>query len=200
MPTRLRPAGLAAAALVLLLPAAAGAATHTIDCRGSGTRCTATVPLAGTKTGDRVVVRLTDTDLALRSILPSSPSLTAKYGFGGFSTRLGGSEFVALLLRDGSVGRDANVRLTFDVPPDMRPCADATVDVGGGASVRLTGLAVHGLRCAAGRRLATECVSATGPGQGWTAFQVDRTVTLRRGARRVAFTAPAGGATCVPVG
>jgi hypothetical protein len=72
--------GLAATLALLALPAAAQAATHTATCVGSSQRCTATFPLRGTHTGDRLVVQLPDTDLQLRSIVPSSPSLPSSTG------------------------------------------------------------------------------------------------------------------------
>lgn len=204
MPARLPSPALrlaAGAALALLaLPATAAAATRTASCAGGADRCTATFALRGTESGDRLVVRLPDTDLQLRSIAPSKPSLTAAYGFGGFSTREGGSLFRATLLRNGPVGRGATITFTFDVPPAMRACGGARIDAGG-TTVRIRDVQGHGLSCAAARQAAGQCVAGTGPkGRGWTIFQVDDLVSLRRGDRRVTFDARGSGATCVPVG
>lgn len=197
---RLRRIGLGAAIALLAGPACALAATHTATCQGSSDRCTATFSLNGTRTGDRLVVRLPDTDLQLRSIVPSSKSLTATYGFGGFSTRLGGSLLQARLLRFGRVPRDATVAFTFFVPPAMRSCGDASIDVAG-STVRLGDVRAHGLSCAAARRIAGQCVAGTGPtATAWTIFRVDDQVTFQRRDRRVSFVAGDAGATCVPVG
>lgn len=181
---------LAFAGAAVAAPTATAAATHTVDCRGSGTRCTATFPLRGTHTRDTLVVLLTDTDLALRSIVPSSPKLPAVYGFGGFSTRLGGSEFRAVLLRSGVAPAGATITFTFAVPPAMRAC--------GGAQRVMA----HGVSCATARTAAAQCVAGTGPTAGrWPRiFQVDDTVSFQGGTRRVTFTPGSAGATCVPVG
>ncbi len=192
------------AATIALLLAVGGstavAATHTATCRGSGDRCTATFALRGTHSGDRLVVRVTDTDLQLRSIVPSSASLTAKYGFGGFSTQVGGSQFTARLLRNGRVPRGATIAFTFFVPPTMRSCGDAQVTAGG-TNVRVADVQAHGVGCGQARRIAAGCVAGTGPSTtGWTIFQVDDLVTFQRVGRRVSFVAGGAGATCVPVG
>jgi hypothetical protein len=200
---RRRSGVIAAAAVVTAIavaPSAAQAATHTATCQGSSKRCTATFPLRGTHTGDRLVVRLPDTDLQLRSITPSAQALTSKYGFGGFSSSLGGSLLTARLLRFGAVPRTAKIAFTFTVPPDMKVCGDVPITVAGSKLV-VQDLQAHGLSCAAARRVASQCIGATGPdGATWTIFRVDDLVTLRSGSRRVSFVAGKAGATCVPVG
>ncbi len=193
-------AALAAAVALLAVPTVASAATHTKACEGSSKRCTATFPLSATKDGDRLVVELPDTDLQLRAIVPSSSSLTSKYGFGGMSTSVGGSVFTARLLRFGGVPRSASLELRFFVAPAMRSCGTARADAGD-STVRVRRVEAHGVRCAAARRIAAGCVAGTGPSAArWTIFQVDDLVSFQRGARRVTFAAGAAGATCVPVG
>jgi hypothetical protein len=196
-----RAAGLIAATLAIALPAAAAdAATHTADCRGSATACTATFPLKGTRTTDRLVVRLPDTDLQLRSILPSSPSVAARYGFGGLSMRLGGSQLRAVLLRNGTVSSGAAVRFTFFVAPTMHPCSMPPLDVGD-TTIRIVAMQTHGVTCASARKVVRACISATGTVGRWPQIlQVDDTVIFQSGSRRITFTAPDGGATCVPSG
>jgi hypothetical protein len=179
----------AGALLALAVPAAASAATHTQTCSGpSASRCTATFALRGAKTGDRLVVRLPDTDLAIRRITPSPASLTQSYGFEGFSTRLGGSEFVAKLLILGAVPSGGRITFAFAVAPTMRSCGTSS-DV-----------QAHGVSCATAKRLANACVMGTGPGSAWTVFEVSGQVTLQRGGDRITFDPPHGGATCVPAG
>jgi hypothetical protein len=193
---------LAAAALLVLALAAAPAAhakTRSVTCAGGAKRCTATVNLAGLKKGDKVAIDLTDTDLALRSIKPSRPSVQAAYGFEGMSTRLGGSQFVVQFLIIPPVPKGASVRFRFAVPPKMTACGDDQFTVAG-AQVRLTDVEGHGLGCMAARRVAEGCVSGVGPGRGWVPAQVDDTVILWRGRQRVTFGAGSAPATCVPSG
>lgn len=195
----LRCIGVAAAALLVALPAAALAASRTATCTGSTQRCSATFPLSGTKTGDRLVVRLPDTDLQLRSIVPSSPSLTSVYGFGGFSMRQGGSVFRAKLIVLDRIPAQASVSFTFAVPPRMRSCGDYSFEIDG-SPIRLGDLEAHRVSCKAARRLANHCVSATGPGAGWTIFAVDRSITLQRRTQRVSFDLLNVNASCAPSG
>jgi len=190
----------AGAVAAVALPAAAQAADRTVPCPGGANRCVATVPLDGARTGDRIVVQLTDTDLQIESIAPSEPSLAGSYGFSGFSMRLGGSEFVADLVVTGPIPEGASVAMTFAVPPRMRSCGAErfTID---GARIRLRGVQARGLTCRAAKRIARQCVSGTGPsGRGWTIFDVDGDVTLRRGGRRVAFTLGNARQSCAPSG
>jgi len=191
--------GAGAAALLLGLPAATAAKTRTADCTGGPQRCTATFPLAGLKTGDRLVARLSDTDLQLTAVLPSSPQVQAATGFGGFSMRLGGSEFVAKLIVAGPVPRGGRVTFRFAVPPRMRSCGDVRFS-SGDATIRLRDVEARGLGCRPARRVARNCVSGVGPGPGWSALQVDRTVILRRRAQRVTFDLVNVNASCAPSG
>lgn len=191
---------LAAAALVALVAApAAHAKTRTVACVGGATSCTATVKLAGLKHLDRVAINLTDTDLALRSITPSTPSLPASYGFGGMSTRLGGSQLVVRFLIIPPVPKGGSVRFRFSVPPKMTACGDDRFTVGG-TRVRIKDVEAHGVGCMGARRVAEGCVSGTGPGQRWVPLQVDDTVILWRGRQRITFDASTAPATCVPSG
>jgi hypothetical protein len=200
MPARLLPClGAGAAALLLALPGAAAAKTRTVDCTGSPQRCTATFPLGGLDTGDRLVARLTDTDLQLRAVTPSSARVQAAIGFSGFSMRLGGSVFVARLNVAGPVPAGGRVRFTFAVPPRMRYCGDFRFEIDS-SPVRLADLQAHGLTCRAARRVARNCVSGIGPGRGWGALEVDRTVILRRRAQRVTFDLRNVNASCAPSG
>jgi len=182
------------------LPAAAQAADRTVQCQGGANRCVATVPLEGAATGDRIIVELTDTDLELQSIVPSEPSLTASYGFAGFSTQMGGSEFVAKLVITGPIPAGASIAMTFAVPPRMRDCGNLRFRIDG-APIRLRDVQARGLGCKPAKRIARRCVSGRGPGgSGWTIFEVDDRVTLSRRAQRVAFTLGNVRQSCAPSG
>ena len=189
----------AALALVAFGASAAHAKTRTVSCVGGATACTANVKLAGLKTGDQVVINLTDTDLALRSITPSGNPVSAAYGIERLSTRMGGSQFVARLLINPPVPPAGRVRFRFAVPPKMRDCGDSRFTIGG-TQVRITDIETHGAGCLAARRVAEGCVSGVGPGRGWVPWQVDDTVILWRGQQRVTFNAAGVPATCVPSG
>lgn len=189
----------ALAAVLATLPATAAAKTRTVDCDGSAQRCTATFPLAGLKTGDRLVARLTDTDLQLRAVVPSSRRVQAAVGFAGFSMRLGGSEFVANLVVAQRPPAGARVRFRFAVAPRMRSCGDVRFRAGG-ATIRLDDVQALRLACRSARRVARRCVSGIGPGPGWTPLQVDRTVILTRRAQRIAFDLVNVDASCAPSG
>jgi hypothetical protein len=178
---------------------AADAKTRSVDCSGGARACTATVKLAGLKQGDRVAIGLTDTDLALRSITPSKPSVQASYGLGRMTTRLGGSEFVVQFIIIPPVPKGASVRFRFAVPPKMTACGDDQFPVAG-TQVRIKDVEARGVGCLGARRVAEGCVSGTGPGQGWVPLQVDETVILWRGRQRVTFDATTAPATCVPSG
>jgi hypothetical protein len=188
-----------AAAVLALLPATAAAKTRTVDCQGSSQRCTAVFPVAGLDSGDRLVARLTDTDLQLRAVVPSSPKVQAAIGFAGFSMRLGGSEFVARIVVAQRPPAGARVRFRFAVAPRMRSCGDVRF-ASGGATVRLSDVEARGLRCRSARRVARNCVSGIGPGAGWTPLQVDDTVILTRRAQRIAFDLVNVRASCAPSG
>jgi hypothetical protein len=188
-----------AAAVLASLPATAAAKTRTVDCEGSAQRCTATFPLAGLKSGDRLVARLTDTDLQLRAVVPSSAKVQAAIGFGGFSMRLGGSEFVAKLVVAERPPAGARVRFRFAVPPRMRSCGNVRF-ASGDETIRLGDVQARGLRCRGARRIARNCVSGVGPGRGWEALQVDRSVILTRRDQRVTIDLLNVNASCAPSG
>jgi len=190
---------LGAAAVLVGLPASAAAKTRTVDCDGSPQQCTATFPLAGLKSGDRLVARLPDTDLQLRAVVPSSRAVQAAIGFQGFSMRLGGSLFVAKLVVAQRPPAGARVRFRFAVPPRMRACGDVRFRVAG-ATIRLGDLQTRGLGCRSARRVARRCVSGVGPGPRWRPLQVDRTVILTRRAQRIAFDLVNVNASCAPSG
>jgi hypothetical protein len=193
---------LLAATVALLALAAAPAAqakTRSVTCSGGANACTATVTLAGLKHGDNVAIDLTDTDLALRAITPSRPSVQASYGLGRMSTRLGGSQFVVPFLIIPPVPKGASVRFRFAVPPKMTACGNDQFPIAG-TQVRIKDVEAHRLGCLGARRVAEGCVSGTGPGRGWVPVQVDETVILWRGRQRVTFDATTAPATCVPSG
>jgi hypothetical protein len=175
------------------------AKTRTVDCTGSDQRCTASFPLSGLKTGDRLVARLTDTDLQLRAVTPSSPSLQQFYGFSSFSMRLGGSEFVARIIITERPPRRGRVQFSFAVPPRMRDCGDFRFGLDG-SRIRLDDLEARGVSCARARRVARGCVDGTGPGSGWGALEVDDTVILQRRAQRVTFDLVDVKSSCAPSG
>jgi len=179
--------------------AGAQAKTRAVRCVGGSDRCTATVALAGLKTGDRVVIDLTDTDLQLEDITPSRPSVQVAYGFAGLSMREGGSQLVARILIDPPVPRGASVRFRFAVPPKATSCGNDqfTID---GAPIRLTDLAARNIDCLAARRAVEGCVAGTGPGVGWTVLQVDDQVLLRRKRQRVTFGLGNARSSCAPSG
>jgi hypothetical protein len=188
-----------AALLALTVAPAAQAKTRSVACSGGATSCTATVKLAGLKQGDNVAIRLTDTDLALRKITPSKPSVQASYGLGRMSMRLGGSQFVVQFLIIPPVPKGASVRFRFAVPPKMTSCGADQFPVGD-TQVRIKDVQAHRVGCLGARRVAEGCVSGTGLGQSWVPLQVDDTVIMWRGRQRVTFDASTAPATCVPVG
>ena len=195
---RLLPATAVLAALILV--PAASAKTRTIACAGGADRCTATLALAGLKSGDRVIVNLTDTDLQLRAITPSAPKVQAAYGFGGLSTRLGGSQFVARMLINPPVPAGATVRFRFAVPPKMTACGDDRFTIDGSA-IHLRDVQARGLDCLAARRAVEGCVSGVGPGRGFASvLQVDDLVILQGKGRRVTFGLGDAPSSCAPSG
>jgi hypothetical protein len=187
------------AALAAVAPAGTQAKTRTVRCAGGANACTATVALAGLKTGDRVVIALTDTDLELAAITPSKPRVQAAYGFAGLSTRLGGSQFVARMLINPPVPKGAAVRFRFAVAPRSTDCGDDrfTID---GSEVGLVAIRATRIGCMAARRAAEGCVNGTGPGRGWGALQVDDQVILQRKGQRVAFGLGNARQSCAPSG
>ena len=187
-------------ALVALAAApCAQARTRTVACVGGPHGCAATVALAGLASGDRVVIDLSDTDVQLAAITPSSPRVQAAYGFAGLSTRQGGSQFVARMLIVPPVPKGATVRLRFAVPPASTACGDDQFTIDGSA-VRLTDIQASRIGCLGARRAAEGCVSGVGPGPRWTALEVDDQVILQRGRQRVAFRLGVTRSSCAPSG
>jgi hypothetical protein len=180
-------------------PAAAQAKTRVVTCVGGANACRATVALAGLKTGDRIVINLTDTDLVLKAITPSSTKAQGAYGFDGMSTRMGGSQFVANILINPPVPKGATVTFSFAVPPKSTACGDDqfTID---GASIRLLAIQATNIGCLAARRAAEGCVNGTGPGPGWTVLAVNDQVILQRKRQRVTFGLGTTRQSCAPSG
>ena len=81
----------------MALPAAAQARTKTVRCRGGSSSCTAKVSIAGGASNEKLVIELTDTDLALVSVKANRSSLRGAYGLSEHRYRLGGSEYTVIL-------------------------------------------------------------------------------------------------------
>jgi hypothetical protein len=181
--------------------AAADANSRTVTCKGSGKRCTATIPLAGGITGERITVRLPDTDLQLIAAkrLPSDTPGSFFLDHGRF--KLGGSEYVVRLGTSPLMDRHARLRLTF-APEATVGCGRIDVPVPGEKRpVRTTDVRTVKVSCATAGRVVKQCINATGPGQGWWPSQVGRYVVLLKGEHRVEFQlASRRGQTCVPTG
>lgn len=116
---------LAAAALAfaaggpaLAAPAADAAALRTVACRGGSHVCRARVSLAGGASNERIVIRLTDTDLRLVSVRPNRSYLRGAYLVSGGRFRLGGSEYVFTLNAVQSIRVGSYLFLTFRAPRD----------------------------------------------------------------------------------
>jgi hypothetical protein len=109
----------AAAAVIVSVPAAGAgphahrAATKTVKCRGGGNSCTAKVSIAGGASNEKLVIELTDTDLALVSVKASSASLRGAYGLSEHRFAVGGSEYIVTLNAVGSIPRGSFLTFTF---------------------------------------------------------------------------------------
>jgi hypothetical protein len=136
---RFRRVMVSAIAGAVLLVCAPSAGAVTVQCRGGSSACTARVSLAG-GVNEPVVIRLSDTDLRLVSVSPNRASLRGAYLLTHERLRAGGSEFVARLTADQSIGRRSFLTFRFRAR-------------GGGATV---------VRCRGGSSSCTARVSLAG--------------------------------------
>lgn len=90
-------AALAGASVASAASTDSTAAARIVKCRGSATACHARVSLAGGASNERIVVRLTDTDLRLVSIRPNRSQLRGAYLVSNGRFRLGGSVYTFTL-------------------------------------------------------------------------------------------------------
>jgi hypothetical protein len=101
------------------VPAALAASTdgsavaRTVQCRGTGDLCRARVSLAGGASNERVVIRLTDTDLRLVSVRPNRSYLRGAYLVSNGRFRLGGSLYTFTLNAVQSIRVGAFLTFTF---------------------------------------------------------------------------------------
>jgi hypothetical protein len=108
-----------AVALIVSIPAAGAtpqahqARTKTVQCRGGGNSCTARVSIAGGASNEKLVIELTDTDLALVSVKANRSSLRGAYGLSEHRFRLGGSEYVVTLNAVQSIPPGSFLTFTF---------------------------------------------------------------------------------------
>lgn len=87
--------------------------SQTITCKGSARSCRATVPLAGGAINRELAIRLTDTNLRLRSITATPRKSRSAYLLTGGHYRLGGSEYVITLNAVRSNPKGSHLTLTF---------------------------------------------------------------------------------------
>jgi hypothetical protein len=87
--------------------------SQTITCKGSARSCRATVPLAGGASNRKLVIRLTDTNLRLRSITAVPRRSRSAYLLTGGHYRLRGSEYVITLNAVRSNPKGSHLTLTF---------------------------------------------------------------------------------------
>jgi len=71
--------------------------TKTINCKGNANSCTATVPLAGGASNRKLIIKLTDTNLTLRSVTAVPKSSSGSYLLTKGRYALGGSEYLVTL-------------------------------------------------------------------------------------------------------
>jgi hypothetical protein len=109
----------AAAAVIVSVPAAGAgpqahqARTKTVQCRGGSNSCTARVSIAGGASNEKLVIELTDTDLALVSVKANRASLRGAYGLSEHRFALGGSEYVVTLNAVQSIPSGSFLTFTF---------------------------------------------------------------------------------------
>jgi hypothetical protein len=84
-----------------------------VKCRGGARSCRATIDLAGGARNRRIVIRLTDTDLLLRSIKAPPKRAHAAYSLTRGHFRDGGSEYVVTLNAARSSPPGSHLTLTF---------------------------------------------------------------------------------------
>ena len=113
-------AAVAAAVAVIVSGPASGAGppahqarTKTVQCRGGSNSCTARVSIAGGASNEKLVIELTDTDLALVSVKANRASLRGAYGLSEHRFVLGGSEYVVTLNAVQSIPSGSFLTFTF---------------------------------------------------------------------------------------
>ena len=84
-----------------------------VKCRGTARSCRATISLAGGARDRKIVIRLTDTDLLLRSIKGPPKRAHAAYGLTEGHFTDGGSEYVVTLNAARSSAPGSHLTLTF---------------------------------------------------------------------------------------
>lgn len=87
--------------------------TQTIRCRGTARACTAQVSLAGGAVNRKLVIRLSDTNLRLRSVDAVPASSRGAYLLSGGHYALGGSEYIATLNAVRANPKGAHLVLKF---------------------------------------------------------------------------------------
>ena len=109
----------AAAATIVSVPVAGAgpqahrARTKSVQCHGGGNSCTARVSIAGGASNEKLVIELTDTDLALVSVKANRSSLRGAYGLSEHRFSLGGSEYVVTLNAVQSIPSGSFLTFTF---------------------------------------------------------------------------------------
>jgi hypothetical protein len=95
---------------------APAAAARVVACRGGSNLCRAKVSLAGGASNERVVIRLTDTDLTRVSVRPNRGYLRGAYLITKARFRLGGSQYVFTLNAVRSIPVGSYLFFTFRAP------------------------------------------------------------------------------------
>lgn len=107
------------AAVVMMMFLATGGATalassgQVVRCRGDGRSCQARISIAGGASNRRITIRLTDTNLSLRSVTVSPKSSRGAYRLSGGRFALGGSEYLVTLNAVRANPRGSYLILTF---------------------------------------------------------------------------------------
>ncbi len=87
--------------------------SRTVRCRGTARSCAAQVSIAGGATNRKLVIKLTDTNLRLRSVRAVPGRSRGAYLLSGGHFALGGSEYVVTLNAVRSNPKGAHLVLTF---------------------------------------------------------------------------------------
>jgi hypothetical protein len=87
--------------------------TRTVRCRGAARSCTAAVSIAGGASNRKLVIKLTDTNLRLKSVTAVPKRSERAYLLTGGHFALGGSEYIVTLNAVKSNPKGAHVNLRF---------------------------------------------------------------------------------------
>ncbi len=87
--------------------------SRTVRCRGTARSCTAQVSIAGGASNRTLVIKLTDTNLRLRSVTASPKRASSAYLLSGGHFALGGSEYIVTLNAVRSNPKGAHLVLKF---------------------------------------------------------------------------------------